>query len=79
MWLLSSQKETEMVYQFIGSSVNRLGRALLAFAKFLKGATGITASESLLSHRARVASRQSRGSSYAQHLAHKYSRPTRCC
>ena len=61
-----------MVNRFVGSSVHQLKRALLAFAKFLQGATGLASPEARCTlHEAR--------SSYAHHLNHKYSQPTRCC
>ena len=42
------------------------------FFLFLQGATGLASPEARCTlHEAR--------SSYAQHLNHKYSRPTRCC
>ena len=47
-------------------------RAVRAFWKFLQGASG------LAFHGSRDTGHGSR-LSYAQHLAHKYSRPNRCC
>ena len=61
-----------MVNRFIGLLVERLGCTLLAFAKFLQGATGLASPEARSTvHVARE--------NYVQHLARRYSRPTRCC
>jgi hypothetical protein len=60
-------------HQLIVSSVRRVRRAVLAFAKFLEGATGITAL-----HQAQGTKRQARVS-YLLHVSRKYSRPSRCC
>ncbi len=61
-----------MVNRLISSSVDRTKRALRAFAKFLQGALGLAVHGSRdTGHGPRI--------SYAQHLAHKYSQPNRCC